>query len=155
MYIKGVRYIIILLLFSLPACNGYTYMSSVPAVPVQYVLNVLADDPTFVPANTGAYKIVKQKRFETDYIGYAGLLIYIGFDSQYHAFDLACPNCDRVDFRLTIGENGIVSCGKCGIKYDLNNDGVIFDKGKGTYESPRGLYRYPITYDGMRVNIIN
>ncbi|MBQ2165654.1 MAG: hypothetical protein II447_02650, partial [Bacteroidaceae bacterium] len=113
----------------------------------------------------GSQIVMKTLQSETSYnmdalskdfrFGLGGLIVGTDTWGNYRAFDLACPNCDRVDFRLTIGENGIVSCGKCGIKYDLNNDGVIFDKGKGTYESPRGLYRYRIAYDGMRVHITN
>ena len=150
MYIKGVRYIIVLMLFSLSACNGYTYMSSVPAVPVQYVLNVLADDPTFVPANTGAYKIVKQKRFETDYIGYAGLLIYIGFDSQYHAFDLACPHC--LNRQNTVEMNGMFAvCPICHEEYDVSYGYATPTTGK----TKEPLRKYHCSWNGTTLTVGN
>ena len=103
----------------LSACNGNTYYSSVPSLPVQFVYNVLAEDPSFVTANTSAYKIIKERRYETDYIGFAGLLLFVGMDMNYHAFDLACPHCLSV--KNTLEVDGIFAvCPICGEKYDLS-----------------------------------
>ena len=144
----------------------YRVMCGFQVVSYQELINVIGNYGQFASIRqSGSQIVMKTLQSETSYnmdalskdfhFGLGGLIVGTDTWGNYRAFDLACPNCDRVDFRLTIGENGIVACGKCGIKYDLNNDGVIFDKGKGTHESPRGLYRYPITYDGIRVNIIN
>lgn len=87
--------------------------------------------------------------------GLGGLIV--GTDSwiNLRAYDLACPNCDRNDRRLTLQENGEAKCGKCGIVYDLNNDGVILDKGNGLHDKPRRLYRYRITPTGTHIHISN
>ena len=87
--------------------------------------------------------------------GCAGLIIGTTQMGDLRAYDLACPNCDRSDRRLTLRDDGTAICPKCEIEYDLNYDGVITNRGNGTYSHPRGLYRYPITYDGLRINIIN
>lgn len=87
--------------------------------------------------------------------GLGGLIIGTNNFVELRAYDLACPNCDRADRRLTLSDDGTCRCAKCGIVYDMNNDGVILDKGDGTHSHPRGLYRYPITYDGMNVQVIN
>lgn len=87
-------------------------------MPVQFVYNVLADDPSFVPANVCAYKIIKERRYETDYIGFAGLLVYIGMDMRYYAFDLACPKC--LNRQKTIEVYGMFAvCPICDEHYDL------------------------------------
>ena len=57
------------------------------------------------------------------------------------------------DENVQILDADIIPMGE--IEYDLNYDGVITNRGNGTYSHPRGLYRYPITYDGLRINIIN
>ncbi len=70
------------------------------------------------------------------------------------AYDLACPNCDRQSYRLTVNDNGTALCSHCGNSYDLNNYGWIISV---TDESKqyRGLYRYRISYNGIAVNVNN
>ncbi len=87
--------------------------------------------------------------------GLGGLIVGTDNYGHYRAYDLACPNCDRAEHRLSLSDTGTAKCAKCGIQYNLNNDGALIDKGTGLYSKPRGLYQYPLTYDGMRVNIIN
>lgn len=76
-------------------------------------------------------------------------------DQRYRAYDLACPNCDRANYRLTVGDEGFATCGHCCIVYDLNNDGIIIDKGSSDFTSPRVLYRYRIYYDGNMIHVTN
>ena len=82
------------------------------------------------------------------YFGLSGLIVgtpTISSDgSAYRAYDLGCPNCDRASYRLTVNDNGTARCAHCGIIYDLNNDGVILDKGDSDFDKPRVLYRYNI-----------
>lgn len=87
--------------------------------------------------------------------GLGGLIIGTTQFGEYRAYDLACSNCDRADIRLTLRDDGTVVCSKCKIEYDCNNDGVILDKGNGQHAKPRPLYKYPVTYDGMRVSVVN
>ena len=144
----------------------YRVMCGFQVVSYRELINVIGNFGQFATIRQSGDKIVmKTLQSQTSYnldalskdfrFGLGGIIVGTDNWGNYRAFDLACPNCDRNDYRLTLGENGVVTCGKCAIKYDLNNDGVILSKGNGTYESPRGLYRYPITYDGIRVNIIN
>lgn len=88
--------------------------------------------------------------------GLGGILVGTDFEGTYVAYDLACPNCDRADRRLSIGENNEVRCGHCKIKYSINYGGVIVEVPEGCiHKSPRGLYRYHIVYDGMYFHIYN
>lgn len=140
--------LILFCLTTVVACNDWKPQSSVPAMPVYYVINIMAEDPHFVTANTGAYKIVNQRRFDTDFIGYAGLIIYIGMDADYHAFDLACPVCLNRDTTLTV--DGIFAqCGICGEDYDLSFGYATPMHGK----SKEALRKYKTYFDGTKLTI--
>lgn len=88
--------------------------------------------------------------------GLGGLIVGVNYYGEYMAFDLACPNCNRADRRLTIGDAGIAKCAKCGLSYDLNNYGVISAASSVSENvSPRGLFRYRIMYDGTNLSVYN
>ncbi len=70
------------------------------------------------------------------------------------AYDLACPNCDRQSYRLTLSDNGTAQCAHCGNSYDLNNYGWILTVSDESKEY-RGLYRYRISYNGIAINVNN
>ncbi len=70
------------------------------------------------------------------------------------AYDLACPTCNRAERRLSVS-NGIAKCVKCGLSYDLNNNGIIIDSADSTLVNTRGLYRYRVVYNGMAINVFN
>lgn len=93
------------------------------------------------------------------YFGLGGIIVgtpTLPLDNQpLRAYDLACPNCDRAAHRLTLSDNGWATCSNCGIVYDLNSDGMIIDKGKSDFNSPRVLYRYRIIYDGNDIHVNN
>ncbi len=91
-------------------------------------------------------------------LGCGGLIVGTDYDSQYYAYDLACPNCNQAQFRLTVpfDGRGIVTCDHCHISYNLNNYGSIQStEGNTLHSNPRGLFCYQITYDGTSVTIYN
>ena len=134
----------------LSGCSGSTYYSSVPSVPVQFSYNVLTEDPTFVTAHTGAYKIIKERRYETDYIGYGGLLLYIGLDMNYHAFDLACPHC--LSTKNTVEVDGIFAiCPICKEHYDLSYGYAT--PSQGITSEP--LRKYRCNWNGTTLTVTN
>ena len=54
------------------------------------------------------------------------------------AYDEQCPNCVRREnntlsphYAVSISQNGIATCSKCGKKYDLNNGGIVQNGEKG------------------------
>lgn len=105
------------------------------------------------PSTSQTYNMdAVQKDFK---FGLGGIILGTNNFVELRAYDLACPNCDRNNRRLTLSDDGTCSCAACGIVYDMNNDGAILDKGNGTHSSPRGLYRYPVTWDGTNVRVIN
>jgi hypothetical protein len=82
----------LLLFFTAFACKEEIY-STIPTAPVSYRLSLSLQDYS-LNAGTGAYLCITQKRFETDRLGYGGLLIVNGTGNELvnlHAYDLACP----------------------------------------------------------------
>lgn len=71
------------------------------------------------------------------------------------AYDLACPTCDRPEYRLSLKGDGTAKCSHCGLTYDMNNLGVIISADKDSVNNARGLYRYRITYDGYAIRVSN
>lgn len=106
--------------------------------------------------NTYDFDAISARSF---YFGLGGLIVgtpnLTSDGNRYRCYDLACPNCDRASHRLDISDNGRAKCSHCGITYDLNNDGIIVDKGQSNFDSPRVLYRYRITYDGVMIHMYN
>lgn len=143
------RIILFFLLIATTACDNSNY-NPVPSMPVQFVYNVLADDPTFVPANTSAYRVIKERHFETDYIGYAGLLLYIGMDMQHHAFDIACPKC--LSTQNTVEIDGMFAiCPICNEHYDLSYGLATPTYGISHY----ALRSYRCVWNGTTLTISN
>lgn len=89
--------------------------------------------------------------------GLGGLIVGANYNGEYLAYDLACPNCNRADYRMSIDvSTGIAKCPKCKMAYDLNNYGVISASSTSTvHVEPRGLFRYRIVYDGTTLAVFN
>ena len=138
------------LLLLLGSCDGSNYISSVPSVPVYYTINVIAEDPSFVPASTGSYKIVTAPRYATDRIGYAGLLIYIGMDMNHHAFDLACPHCLNIARHVEV-DGMYAVCPVCQEKYDLSYGYATPTTGV----SKEALRKYRCNWNGTTLTVMN
>lgn len=152
---------------------------------VQFYYTVVSSrELTTAVNNAGQYASVRQKgslilmegastttEYQPDaisaksfYYGLGGLIIGTSFSTNSHgsndivAYDLACPNCDRSERRLSIDHStGLATCSRCKTQYDLNNYGSIsyFDEESSTVSKPRGLYRYRISYDGNMVRVYN
>lgn len=89
-------------------------------------------------------------------LGLGGLIVGTSNFGEALCYDLACPICDRSDRRLTLTADGHAKCAKCGVSYDLNNYGVIYQVPENAQLSTRrGLYRYRINFNGQIVNAYN
>ena len=108
-------------------------------------------------ASTGKYTDYQQDKIQSYfYYGLGGLILGTNYNGEVLCYDLSCPHCDAVAYRLNMKDNGFAKCPRCGVTYDLNNYGVIssIDSTK-TYANLRGLYRYHIVFDGTTVNMYN
>ncbi len=105
---------------------------------------------------TGSHHDYDPTRLGTDFLyGLGGLIVGNTVMGEPVAYDLACPNCDRSNYRLTLPGNGSAKCNHCGIIYDLNNNGWILSTVDSTADNLRALYRYKINYNGAAVNVFN
>lgn len=108
--------------------------------------------------NSDAYTITEsQKYFE---YGLGGLIVGTSYEGEHVAYDLACPNCDRNNYLLSVADNGYATCNHCGLTYNLNAHGIIAyksdsEKGNATKSDMRGLYRYRIQFNGTIVSVYN
>jgi len=88
--------------------------------------------------------------------GLGGLIVGTNHYGETLCYDLSCPICDRADRRLTLTDNGYARCAKCGVTFDMNNYGVIYESpSDADLINPRGLYRYRIRFDGTTLNAYN
>lgn len=91
--------------------------------------------------------------------GLGGLIIGTTNNGAIVAYDLACPNCNRVEYRLTLRAEKIewyCKCNHCGIVYDMDNNGIpVTVPGDCVHKSPRPLLQYRTLYDGTRLTVFN
>lgn len=96
--------------------NGTT---SIPSYPVHLVLDLRSEFPHFV--REGGYQtlLFTEKRVVTDCIGFAGIVVSVAMDGEYHAHDLGCPHCVRKEQPVQI-DGFFATCPVCGEQYDLS-----------------------------------
>lgn len=145
-------------------CNKYpvSFSCNTSIAPFNSI-NTMGYFLTVRPTSTkDGYKVKRPDGTEQEYpytevqnrvfsFGLAGLIIGVPYfgDGGVYAYDLGCPNCDRSSVRLTVNDEGVASCTKCGSIYDLNNSGMP----KAVSERP--LYRYRTTRNGNMLMIHN
>lgn len=112
------KWLYIGLVFILLSCEDTNNMNPVSYVPVNYTLNITQEYPHFVVDNGYNVRTITKTRFEGEYIGYAGLIVWIGMDGQYHAADLCCPNCLLKNKPVEV-DGFYAICPKCEEHYDL------------------------------------
>ena len=122
------------LLCMLMACENINNQNPVPHVPVSFTMNITSEYPHFVIENGYQTLTITKAKFNYEYVGYAGLLIWIGMDGHYHAADLCCPNC--VNKTKPVEVDGLYAiCPTCGEEYDLSY---------GFANPTKGLSQYPL-----------
>jgi len=94
------------------------YISSIPDYPVYLELNLTTTYPVF--KNSINKSLVFTKPITAvDRVGYAGVLVYTGFDGTYFAFDLCCPFEHSSTVRVSPNNLGQAVCEKCGTVFDI------------------------------------
>ena len=88
--------------------------------------------------------------------GLGGLIVGTNNNGISLAYDLACPNCDRTEYRLTISTSGTATCAHCHIAYDLNDYGSIANDDNNTiHDYPRELYKYHAEINSATFHVYN
>lgn len=113
------KWLYIGLVFILLSCENTNNMNPVSYVPVNYTLNITQEYPHFVVDNGYNVMTITKTRFDREYIGYAGLVVWIGMDGQYHAADLCCPHC-LLKHKPVEVDGFYAICPECEEHYDLS-----------------------------------
>ena len=113
------KWLYIGMIFMLLSCEDTNNMNPVSYVPVNYTLNITQEYPHFLVDNGFDTKTITETRFDREYIGYAGLVVWIGMDGQYHAADLCCPHC-LLKHKPVEVEGFYAICPECEEHYDLS-----------------------------------
>ena len=115
-------------------CEDFNNQNPVPYVPVSYTLKITEEYPHFMIDNGYQTMTITKPRYNYEYIGYCGLLIWIGMDGHYHAADMCCPNC--VNKTKPVEVDGLYAvCPICGEAFDLSY-GYAFPT--------KGITKYPL-----------
>lgn len=130
-----------LLTIPLVSCND-NVQSSIPDFPVYLNLNLTTVYPNFRSPNQAL--TFEKRTFETDRVGYGGILVYIGFDGEYYAFDMSCPVEVKQTVRVHPNGLGQAVCESCGSMFDLGYG--IGNPSSG--EAKEALKRYKTTLNG-------
>lgn len=107
------------------SCEG-PYISPIPDYPVSLNLNLTAQYPLF-KNSSGQFLVFTKPVKATDLVGYGGILVCSGImlddygNSQYFAFDLACPNEVKTTIQVAPlpDRPGEVKCPECGTVYNV------------------------------------
>lgn len=143
-----------ILLCSLLGCEDFNNQNPVPYVPVSYTLKITEEHPHFMIDNGYQTMTITKPRYNYEYIGYCGLLIWIGMDGNYHAADMCCPNC--VNKTKPVEVDGLYAvCPICGEAFDLSY-GYAFPT-KGITKYPLRQYQATLknSYAGYTLRITN
>jgi len=149
-------------LFCITACEKEK--CDVPSYPVQFQINLLEYPyATKFPHDAGlqtvaitlfsqqmlrlefADEVMYLTRKESDYVGYAGMVVWSDMGNKYHAADLCCPHC--LDPLSPIQVDGaFATCPICGESYNLMDGYALPTKGitKQRLRTFSVRYQYPI-----------
>ena len=123
--------------------------TSIPSYPVHLMLNITAEYPHFVKENVCQTLTFTERKSQTDYIGYAGIVVSIGMDGNYHAHDMGCPHCLNRNKPVEI-EGMYAECPICHEQYDLSYGYALPIKGI----SREPLRKYTATYSSLNGKLI-
>lgn len=114
---KNLFYYVTLIVI-LSGCDD-NYISSIPDYPVRLQLNLTSTYPNFKD-NPNSFLIFDKPVQATDRVGFGGVIVYVGFDANYYAFDLACPYEAKQSIKVKPNDLGQLVCETCGTVYDIS-----------------------------------
>jgi len=112
-----ILFLYILIISALIVSCDDTYISSIPDFPVYLELNLITTYPNFHSPNQSL--IFTKPITVMDRIGYGGILVYIGFDGIYYAFDMSCPYEHKITTRIKPNGLGQAICDSCHSIFDI------------------------------------
>ncbi len=129
------RVILFLIFFS--SCDE-DLKTNIPYAPVNFLINLeYADNVLNNPYHfeTFSYSKYPNGRNDGEHVGYGGILIYHGMETDsnpngLYAYDLSCQvEADR-NVLVVADEEGTATCPKCGAKYSVHTGGAPLNTAK-------------------------
>ncbi|MDL2222487.1 hypothetical protein LJB98_00130 [Bacteroidales bacterium OttesenSCG-928-M11] len=136
-------WILLLLVCFYSSCEE-EYVSNIPYAKVNLELNTLTQDYDLIPILS--YKTFTQRRYDTDRIGYGGILVTNGIGTgvlNLYAYDLSCPVEAMRNIRVVPNDYGEACCERCGAKFNISSG-----LGNPISGTSLGLKTYSVTYAG-------
>jgi nitrite reductase/ring-hydroxylating ferredoxin subunit len=127
--LKPIKYIPLLLLLVFIGCEN-DEQRRIPDAPVYLELDLTGRYSTFRnPYDTVVYDYNTPKTVK-DYIGFGGILVNVGYDGNYYAYDLACPYDVDPGIRVYPDRSGMKAiCKSCGSEFEIwNGTGMVSKK---------------------------
>lgn len=137
------------LILILSGCDD-NYISSIPPYPVNLQLNLTSTYPTF-RNNINSILLFEKPIQVNDLVGFGGILMYVDFNGNYCAFDLACPHEADQKIKVVPNDLGQVVCEGCGTVYNISYG--IGDPVKGP--SKEVLKKYKTSLQGDWLYVFN
>jgi len=142
--------ILLLSFLFIPACDD-EYQSAIPSREVNLKLDLNNTD--YALTASLATKVFIAKRYETDRLGYGGILVINGLGEQSHinlfAFDLSCPEEVNPDIHVVPDDTGLAVCEKCGAIFN-----IAYGNGNPEKGSKRYLRSYRVTKTGDNTYVV-
>jgi len=134
--------------FILLACSCTKVIeSTIPYARVYLTLDLRYEDKDIVGILN--HKSITSPRKSGEYVGYSGVLVICGFDNNYYAYDLCCPNEASKSIRVVANDIGQAVCPKCGTVYDIGYGSGAPVQGVSKY----AMRRYNVTASGQQLLI--
>jgi hypothetical protein len=111
------KWFVFFLLAYLPMSCEEHVLSSIPEYPVYLERNLSIYDPNF--KNTYQTHTFEKREYESDRIGYGGIIVCIGYDFQCFAFDMCCPYELKATTRVHSNGMGEAVCDSCKSVFDI------------------------------------
>ena len=142
------RILVCLVVLLARSCNKVN-VSNVPYARVYLTLDLRYQDKDLVGLLN--FKEITQPRNAGEMVGYSGVLVVNGYDDQYYAFDLCCPNEANKSIKVEADNTGYAQCPKCGAKFEIALGTGRPDNGVTEF----ALTRYMVTRRGQELIIQN
>ncbi len=143
-----IKILFLVLTSSFFSCEDLNDDSSIPDYPVYLKRNLNLE--AIALRTMGGVMTFTEAEKTSDALGYGGILVIYGYDGEYHAFDMACPNEVSRTVRVTPNSVGQCVCDSCGSVFNIG-------WGIGYRESgpaDEGLKRYTVTTSETSAGLI-
>jgi len=133
---KWFKYILILLVMTLAACNNVVENTNIPYAAVSFVIDVSPSGSDYELSGIWVPKVYNKEnpaKMSAGYgaYGYSGVVVIRGDNNQLYAFDTCCPY--EAKRAIALKPDGyLMVCPACGSQFSIGNGSGYVNKGPAT-----------------------